>query len=363
MTDEREHWRRQRLLEDIAALDGLLAQQQRNLREIETTIARFGMAPPLEWVNQREESLRQIEAKQQELAEKGQGLEELEGRIRELAALPPSPVLEVPPAEPRKEQSAPDRLPFEPEMILIPAGEFLMGSDPEKDKHAWDREQPQHTLYLPDYTIAKTPVTNAQYAEFVRDAGIVNPPEHWRKGELPPDKLDHPVVYVSWHDAVAYCDWLADVTGKPYRLPSEAEWEKAARGTNGRIYPWGNRWYPGWCDTHCNTLEGGVRGTTPVERYPRGASPYGVLDMAGNVREWTRSLWGQEGEEPDFEYPYDPQDGRENPEAGDDVRRVVRGGSWNDGRYGFRCAFREGYIRPDYGHNTLGFRVVVSPYI
>ena len=248
----------------------------------------------------------------------------------------------------------------EPEMILIPAGEFLMGSDPGKDKDARgrDNEQPQHTLYLSDYYIAKTPVTNAQYAEFVRDAGLVDPPGYWQEGEPPPDKLNHPVVYVSWRDAGAYCDWLADITGNPYRLPSEAEWEKAARGTGGRIYPWGNRWYPRWC----NTFEGGPGDTTPVGAYPRGASPYGLLDMAGNVWEWTRSRWGKTLEGPHFMYPYDPQDGRENLEAGDDVHRVLRGGSFYDVPRHARCAFRYGCF-PSLDWLVYGFRVVVSPIL
>ena len=287
-------------------------------------------------------------------------IEDRKGKIADLkaklATAPPLPVPEAPPAESEEEQADLGRLPFEPEMILIPAGEFLMGSDPQKDKDARGDEQPQHTLYLPDYTMAKTPVTNAQYAEFVRDAGLVTPPAGWRKGEPLPDELEHPVMYVSWHDAVAYCNWLADITGKPYRLPSEAEWEKAARGKDGRIYPWGNRWHPGWC----NANESGVGGTTPVWRYPRGASPHGLLDMAGNVCEWTRSLWEETGEGPDFEYPYDPQDGRENLEAGDDVRRVLRGGSFDLDRYYARCAFRRGYY-PSRDWNDSGFRVVVSP--
>jgi formylglycine-generating enzyme required for sulfatase activity len=183
------------------------------------------------------------------------------------------------------------RQPFEPEMILIPAGEFLMGSDPHKDKDALDREQPQHTLYLPDYYIAKTPVTNAQYAAFVQATGY-KMPKHWENGEIPAGKDAHPVVNVSWDDAMVYYKWLAEATGKSYTLPSEAEWEKAARGTDGRLYPWGNTFDQG----KCNVGKSGIRGTAPVDKYPQGASPYGVLDMAGNVYEWTRSLWG-------FAYP------------------------------------------------------------
>jgi formylglycine-generating enzyme required for sulfatase activity len=246
------------------------------------------------------------------------------------------------------------QLPFEPELILIPAGEFLMGSDPEKDKNADEDEQPRHTLYLPGYYLAKTPVTNAQYAAFAK-ATDRERPKDWEGGILPEGKEDHPVVEVTWHDAVAYCNWLAEVTGKAYRLPSEAEWEKGARGTDGRVYPWGNEWDP----KRCNSEEGSPGDTTPVDAYPEGASPYGLLDMAGNVWEWTRSLWGKEWGKPDFKYPYKPDDGRENLEAGSDVMRVLRGGSWfYDQRYA-RCASRYRSIPGGFG-NLVGFRVVVS---
>ncbi|MBC8263118.1 SUMF1/EgtB/PvdO family nonheme iron enzyme [Acidovorax sp.] len=141
-------------------------------------------------------------------------------------------VPESPPSTPevrRREEAVPALQSFEPEMILIPAGEFLMGSDPNVDKDARDHEQPQHTLYLPDYHLAKTPVTNAQYAAFVQATGH-RQPERWKSGTPPGGKGYHPVVNVSWHDAIAYCHWLAGVTGKSYYLPSEAEWEKGARG-------------------------------------------------------------------------------------------------------------------------------------
>ena len=330
MTDESEHWR------------NLLEEHRKALRVLELQAAKYGdLAVPPHIVT--------------EIQDRKEKIAELEAR---LVTAPSRPVSEAPLAKRWEEQAAPRRLPFEPEMILIPAGEFLMGTDPgkAKDEDAWPWEQPQHTLYLPDYTIAKTPVTNAQYAEFVKDARIVKPPKHWQKGEPSPHKLEHPVVYVSWHDAVAYCDWLADITGKPYHLPSEAEWEKAARGTDGRNYPWGNRWYPAWCnageDTRLGIVDtvGGGGGTTPVGAYPRGASPYGVLDMAGNVWELTRSLCK--------EYPYDAGDGREDLQAAGP--RVVRGGSWGSSRDCARCAYRYWYP-PHAGSPSGGFRVVVSP--
>ena len=241
----------------------------------------------------------------------------------------------------RREEAAPTRQPFEPEMVLIPAGEFLMGSDPSVDKNARGNEQPQHTLYLPDYYLAKTPVTNAQYAAFVEATTYHRQPGGWEHGKPPSGKEDHPVVWVSWHYAVAYCNWLAEVTGRPYRLPSEAEWEKGARGTDGRIYPWGNQWDA----KRCNTREGGKGDTTPVGAYPQGASPYGLLDMAGNVWEWTRSIHKS--------YPYDPDDGREDLEAEGD--RVLRGGAFRNRRWYVRCACRIRYYRGWY----FGFRVCV----
>ena len=254
------------------------------------------------------------------------------------------------------------RFPFEPEMILIPAGEFLMGSDPEKDKQAKDDELPQHTLYLPDYAMAKTPVTNAQYAAFVQATGYA-PPVHWKfllwKRQRPPrGRANHPVVNVSWRDARAYCRWLSEVTGKPYRLPSEAEWEKGARGTDGRIYPWGNVWDAGRCNTN---EEREKEGTTPVEAFPQSASPYGLLDMVGNVWEWTRSLWGVALSKPKFKYPYDPADGRENAMAGDAVRRVLRGVSFYNDRQSARCACRYRYS-PRNRFVSVGFRVVIFPH-
>jgi serine/threonine-protein kinase len=125
---------------------------------------------------------------------------------------------------------------LEPELIFIPGGRFIMGSDKKQDPEADDHELPQHVVTVGDFYIAKYPITNAEYARFVAETGH-KPPEHWN-GEAPPEDIaDHPVVSVSWHDANAYCAWLSQATRRPYRLPSEAEWEKAARGTDGRIYP------------------------------------------------------------------------------------------------------------------------------
>jgi len=235
------------------------------------------------------------------------------------------------------------------EWVSIPAGEFLMGSDPNKDQDAQDNEQPQHTLYLPDYYMAKTPVTNAQYAAFVEATGH-RQPERWKQGKIPKGKEDHPVLWVSWRDSVAYCQWLAETTGKPYRLPTEAEWEKAARGPDGHIYPWGDE-SP---NESLLNFNGNVGDTTPVGSYPDGVSPYGAYDMAGNAWEWCATKWGKS-------YPYDVQEDEWTAEylEGTNIR-VVRGGSFVDGQYSARCARRYRYY-PDYRLLHYGFRVVVSP--
>lgn len=242
-------------------------------------------------------------------------------------------------------------LPSEPEMALIRAGEFLMGSDPQEDQLAEDHEHPQHSLYLPDYHLARTPVTNAQYALFIEATGY-KPPMDWTGGNPPTGKENHPVIWVSCYDAVAYCNWLSEVTGRLYRLPSEAEWEKGARGTDGRIYAWGDEWEVKWS----NSGEGDRDNTTPVGVYPEGASPYGLLDMAGNVWEWTQSLWGKEWETPDFKYPYKPDDGRENLKADASILRVLRGGSFLSIQRFLRCAYRARF-NPYYRHNLFGFRL------
>jgi formylglycine-generating enzyme required for sulfatase activity len=244
------------------------------------------------------------------------------------------------------------RLPYgEPVWVEVPAGEFWLGSDQGRDD-----EKSNHRLFLEAFQIARAPITNAQYHFFVEATGH-RPPGHWEDGRPPRGLESHPVVAVTWYDALAYCRWLAGVTGKSITLPSEAQWEKAARGPQDRReYPWGDE----WDETKCNAYELGLGETTPVGIFPDGASPYGCLDMVGNVWEWIRSLWGKDWQEPDFKYPYDFEDGREDLEAGDEFLRVLRGGSFGSNQLIARCAARLRFY-PHVGLSYFGFRVVVSP--
>jgi formylglycine-generating enzyme required for sulfatase activity len=216
----------------------------------------------------------------------------------------------------------------EPEMVHIPSGWFLRGSQ-EEDKKAAPSEKPQHSIYLSEYWIGKYPVTNAQYAAFA-EAARHRVPDHWKEGHPPEGQESHPVVNVSWWDALAYCRWLAEVTGKPYRLPTEAQWEKAARGTDGRIYPWGSKWDSRVSNTH----EGGKKRTTLVGAYsPAGDSPYGCADMAGNVLEWVADWYKDDyyTRSSATQNPYGPASG---------PSKVLRGGSWSSSREDARCATR-----------------------
>jgi formylglycine-generating enzyme required for sulfatase activity len=248
-----------------------------------------------------------------------------------------------------------------PGFIRVPSHPFIMGTDEEQVQHLlwkedWARdwyeknlflaEQPQHTVRLPEFAIAAKPLTNAEYRPFVWETHH-RAPRHWL-GFYPPDGLDdHPVTGISWTDAQAFCAWMSNKLSVPVRLPTEAEWERAARGTDGRLYPWGQEFDP-W---RCNTLESGKAGTTPVGFYsPSGDSPLGCHDMAGNVWEWTSSLLRS--------YPYQPTDGRENEKA--HGQRVVRGGSWYYTRKLARCAAREGVL-PTYLSPALGFRLAYTP--
>lgn len=230
------------------------------------------------------------------------------------------------------------------QLVRVPAGEFVMGSK-VGDPLAYDDEMPQHKVYLLDYFIAKTPVTIAQFNVFARATNFKMPIP---VSEVEP-KADHPITQISWHDACAFCNWLSKLKGMWIRLPSEAEWEKAARGPStssgeGRAYPWGNA-LP---QPHHANIEARINTTTVVGAFsPHGDSPYGCVDMIGNVWEWTRSLFKL--------YPYKPDDGRE--ESGDLGMRVVRGGSFFSKPNRARCASRLRQPPNNRFEKDIGFRI------
>lgn len=257
--------------------------------------------------------------------------------------------------------------PVLPEVIEIPAGPFIMGSNAAEretgyklDEAAYghnrtrlwgwyDAERPAGPAETGRYAITAAPITNRQYAAFIEATGraapdvgpdtweaykLVHPYERtrrhaWQDGRPPPGREDHPVVLVSYADALAYVAWLSEVTGRTWRLPTEAEWEKAARGTDGRRFPWGNFWNPSVLNSH----DAGPFDTLPVGSFPAGVSPFGLLDAAGQVFEWTSTSAGP-------------------------GRRMVKGGSWDDKGCGVcRPAARHG--RPEgLKHILIGFRVV-----
>jgi len=213
--------------------------------------------------------------------------------------------------------------------VFVPGGDFLMGSTITQD------ETPAHTVALADFWIGQTEVTNAQYARCV-DAGACTAPRaaDWRT----PDRAEHPVTHVDWSQARAYALWAGG------RLPTEAEWEKAARGTDARIFPWVD------VVTDDQRLNFDAQGTVPVGSYPTGASPYGALDMAGNVEEWVADWYA-----PDY-YTQSPSRNPLGPASG--LFRVVRGGSFNSSRGDVRTTSR-GRALPDTAFENVGFRIVV----
>jgi formylglycine-generating enzyme required for sulfatase activity len=303
-------------------------------------------------------------------------------------------------------------LPDEPLLgfVKVPAGPFLMGtreedipallgllSELEKggdedsaEERRWyiEREIPQHEVILPTYHIARYPVTNAQFQVFREDPGGYRVDRwwteaglEWREGQKKPKSIfqgqpydlpNHPAADVAWQEALAFTRWLTDMLrdwkeapdplrrllgdeGWVVTLPSEAEWEKAARGTDGRIFPWGN----GANQNLANSEATSVGMTSAVGCFPDGSSPYRVEDMIGNVWEWTRSLWREAKDGmSDSKYPYDPGGGREDLYAGNDVYRMVRGGAFY-GHY-TRCAERNGALPDDVSKAAIGFRIVVA---
>ena len=269
----------------------------------------------------------------------------------------------------------------------IPAGKFLMGSNKKDDKHAYDDEEPQFEYNIKhNYFVSRYPVTNAQFDLFVNDPqGYANERwytdagREWRnkvKQDRPPkqggafDLPNHPVVNVTWYEAVAFTRWLTnklreekaglnvwendkirevsvDFTRCEVRLPSEAEWEKAARGEKGLRYPWGNDFNQE--KVNSNMIIGS---TSAVGCFPAGQSPYGLLDMSGNVYEWCATQWTK---------GYKDYNKNENNNLEGDDLRVLRGGAFYDNERYVRCAYR-GNFDPSGRTHDFGFRVVVSPF-
>lgn len=243
-------------------------------------------------------------------------------------------------------------------MVRVAAGEFTMGTSDAQKARIGDQfgvnptllsnESPVTKLSLAEFWIDRTPVTNAEYKKyidanpkqavpFVDESAVVS--FNWDKTArtFPTERGEYPVVLVNWNDANAYCQWAGG------RLPTEAEWEKAARGTDGRLYPWGND----WDTTKANSSEQRNGDATPVGKYPSGASPYGALDMVGNVWQWTGSL--------DKPYPYAASDGREDAEAVG--ARITRGGAWSFGPSIDRVSLRNRFD-PQTASLSIGFRCV-----
>jgi formylglycine-generating enzyme required for sulfatase activity len=272
--------------------------------------------------------------------------------------------------------------PAEAKWLDVPAGEFLMGST-DKETGTADDEKPLHTVYLAAFRIMQTEVTNGMFERFVNATGHTTTAEaggkslvfdvnkkewtliagaDWRHPRGPGSNLSglgsHPVVHVSWDDAVAYCAWAGG------RLPTEAEWEKAARGPSGdgRRYPWGDQPPEGdllnFADRNRDmdgadkSTDDGYQFTAPIGSYPKGASPYGVLDMAGNVWEWVADWYDE------TYYARSPRSNPTGPTSGQ--FRVLRGGSWNNVAWLVRAAAREGDV-PGNRIDFIGFRCVRSP--
>ena len=252
----------------------------------------------------------------------------------------------APSPAPKTSQSAPAITPPTnialslPEMVRIPGGTFQMGSNTGASD-----EQPVHSVTLDSFSMSKHEVTVRQYESYCKDTGKQMPEAptfntNW-------SKKDHPVVNVSWHDAMGYCRWLSKKTGKSYDLPREAEWEYAARGgLEVKKYPWGDEWDASKCTNSVSPNRS--NGTSSVGSYP--ANGYGLCDMSGNVWEWCKDWYGE-----DY-YKSSPSSNPLGPTTGE--YRVLRGGSWD--YYdpdGFRCAVR-GRSRPASRVSSLGFRPV-----
>jgi len=274
---------------------------------------------------------------------------------------------------------------------LVDSGEYKVEGVPSDELKAiydaWlEAEEMVHQVDLPSFAVARYPVTYSQFRRFIEAGGYdqerfwTAAGWRWRQGEGEgwgrlPEQRDRPyywhdpryngdnrpVVGVTWYEGVAYCNWLTEALrergelgpDEVIRLPTEAEWEKAARGTDRRTWPWGGEWDA----NRANTWEGGLRTTTPVGMYPEGASACRALDMVGNVWEWCSTRWGWDWQRPDFGYPYVPDDGREELEDEPErpSLRLLRGGSWYTHQDYARCASRS-RLHPDVWYDNVGFR-------
>lgn len=225
--------------------------------------------------------------------------------------------------------------------VFVPAGEFLMGED-DRDSIV---SYPRHPVYLDDFWIDQTEVSNAMYARCVQ-AGVCRQPAYPDEYAYyaAPGYADYPAVYLTWEEAQAYCQWAGR------RLPTEAEWEKAARGVDGRAYPWGNQ-PPDVTRLNYDNLLGGP---LPVNRYPAGASPYGALNMAGNVREWVADWYSQVYYN---DLIYDNPQGPEDPPG--DSKKALRGGAFMDDAHKIRVFTRMAHVPWSAGW-TRGFRCASS---
>ena len=268
------------------------------------------------------------------------------------------------------------------DLLQIPPGRVTLGLTGEqadwlaeryaegakwRDRGCFGREQPAHAVHLPAFWLARTPVTVTEYEAFVAGGGYEQPGYWtaagwaWRQGaardwaSLRGRPSGHPVTGVTWYEAHAYCAWLAEISADPFRLPTEAEWERAARGLDARMFPWGDVFDAALCNCTVSGLGAptAVGAPTRVGVYsPGGDAPSGCADMAGNVSEWTAS-----GFRP---YPYRAADGRE--EAEGQATRVTRGGSWHSPMMRVRTTAR-GYNDPWFSDDDLGFRVAASDLV
>ncbi|MBW2394469.1 MAG: SUMF1/EgtB/PvdO family nonheme iron enzyme [Deltaproteobacteria bacterium] len=239
--------------------------------------------------------------------------------------------------------------PLQPSMCRIPMGSFGMGTDEAEIPavarrfgvpEAWFRKStPRHEVELDAYEIGRFLVTESEYLTFIQETGVWEIPDHWEDNCPPPYRANHPVYGVSWQGILLYAEWISEQAGCQYRIPTEAEWERTARGTDRRAFPWGDSFEA----TRCNTREGGVGNTTPVGIYPSGISACGALDMAGNVEEYVADLY----------WPY-PESTFEDGSFG--TYRITRGGVYSLDADLARCDRRHG---GDY-NGPSGFRLVRS---